>query len=118
MYNTDMATQEIITNISRVKNTITFRQNGKIKLKHYSTIILQIDEKTHKVEICLPVSPSSEKAIKQALNVYGLADRYGEICQELNGDSPQKFKREYRDQYGGQDNYCTTRYRQKELLSL
>lgn len=101
-----------------IKNTITYKEDGKIKLKHYKTVILQIDDKTKKIEIIMPVSNASRDAIYQVLNVYGLADKADKACKKLNGVSMLDYWRRYRHAYGGSSRVIDKRYRQEELLSL
>lgn len=109
---------QILKGLCRVKNTIAFKEGGRLKLKHYSTIILEINDATKEIVTLKPVTQASEKAIMQVLKVFSMEDQYINACIKLNGKTPREYKRENKDCYSISLQYAPKRLRQHELLEL
>lgn len=57
----------IVKGAVKVKNAKMLEDNSYYYVLHYEHMILKIDKNTRDILICYPVSPSSERAIRQGI---------------------------------------------------
>ncbi len=65
-------------------------------VKHWDTEILKVDLKTKKIKKCLPVSFTSNKAIRQGLKYLKIKADTKELCQKLNNVTIKELQEQWK----------------------